>query len=311
MRTEKEIIEQLTKITGKISGGNSGTKATYTSMDYSNALEYLKDKNTTNPFFILMPGVTDKNIQKLAMDVSDIRGNDCQVKLDAENTINEDDIINNVATIDNAWGECLAGWVYMNDMYKNREVQVPPTVLYGRSLVDAQNKQEYGSAAGENRGILKSALGVVYDYTEGAKIKMQAGRINPVILLDGRIMVYNNMTLIRKESVYSDVNTVNVNCALKKSVLATTRGFVFENNNPRTWNRWKTTVDPILKNVQDNEGVYSYQILMGEKDGTLGATEIDSGYMPGIIKFKPQREAKWIPITFNAYSYGVDFKDEI
>ena len=52
MRTEKEIVEQLTAITGKISGGNSGTKASYTTQDYSNSFEYLKDKNTTDPFFI-------------------------------------------------------------------------------------------------------------------------------------------------------------------------------------------------------------------------------------------------------------------
>lgn len=308
-RGYSEIIAELSKTSGSISGGNSGMKDAYTSKDYNEALELLKDKDVANPFFILMPGITDVSIQKLALDVSDYRGNDCRVILDAPNTVDEQLIIDNVATIDSAWAECIAGWVVMNDMYRNREVEVPPTVLIGRALLDAQDKDQYGSTAGVNRGILKSANDIVYNFTDGQKIAMQSGRINPVIIKNGVPMVYNNMTLIRKNSVYADTNTVNVNCALKKAVLASTESFLFEGNRRGTWDRWLTTVTPILESVKKENGVYDFVVLMGEKEGTISPTDIDTGYMPGIIKFKPTREAKWIPITFNAYSYGVDFNE--
>lgn len=309
-RNFKEIITELVKTSGSISGGNSGTKEEYTSLDYQNSLELLKDKDTADPFYIMMPGVTDVSIQKLALDVSDYRGNDCRVILDAPNTIDESIIVENVASIDNAWGECVAGWVVANDMYKNKEVQLPPTVLIARALYDAQDKSPYGSVAGSNRGVLKSANDVVFNFKDGQKLTMQAGRINPVINKRGVVMVYNNMTLKRANSVYADTNTVNVNCALKKAVLKSTEGFLFEDNREGTWRRWVAVATPILDSVKKENGIYDYKILMGEEDGTINATDIDTGYMKGIIKFKPTREAKWIPITFNAYSYGVSFETE-
>ena len=68
-------------------------------------------------------------------------------------------------------------------------------------------------------------------------------------------------------------------------------------------------VEPILKKVAKSRGVYEFKILMGEEDGTVNEADIDAGYCPGVVLFKPTRNAKYIPLSFRAYSYGVKINE--
>ncbi|MGL6066436.1 MAG: hypothetical protein ACRC0R_05090, partial [Cetobacterium sp.] len=290
-----------------IKGGDDGYLEILDVAEVSEAVTYLSDTDTSDPFLVMIPGVTDINIQKVLVDLTVIRNGDVKVMLDAPNTVDSESIVEHFSTINSMYIEALAGWGVAYDKYRRREVHCPPTVAYGKAFLKAKRISEYGSTAGKNRGVLDTFNEVVNNYTPDQKIGMQNAKINPVIDKKGLIMVYNNLTMIRKNSVFADSNVTNVHIALKKAVLATSDDFLFEGNMVDTWEKWVNTVTPILDKIQKDYGIYSYQVLMGIEDGTVTATDIDTGRMPGIVKYKPTREAKEIDIYFNAYSYGVEF----
>lgn len=290
-----------------IDKGNSGYMANPDVTAFKASIDLLGDVDSYDPFLIMSPGVTDISIQKALSDLTITRSGDCKVMLDLPNSADVSELAGHLSTINNMYVEAVYGWGVVYDDFLKRDVQAPPSIGYGKAFLVAQNKSEYGSVAGKTRGVIDVFNDLVINYTPSQKLELQDARLNPVIDRKGLIQIYNNMTLIRTNSVFADTNVTNCHIAIKKAVLATSDDYVFEGNRADTWNKWVTAVTPILDSVKANNGVYDYRILMGETDGTVTATDIDTGRMPGIIKYKPTREVKWIDVYFNAYSYGIEF----
>lgn len=108
----------------------------------------------------------------------------------------------------------------------------------------------------------------------------------------------------REPTALDRVNVRRLLNYLKRTIGNTTRQFVFEQNNESTWERWTTTVEPLLTMVKQNGGVYEYKISINPTD-----LDIENNRMPINVYIKPTKTAEFIPLTFNIMQYSASFDE--
>jgi phage tail sheath protein FI len=92
---------------------------------------------------------------------------------------------------------------------------------------------------------------------------------------------------------------------LKKFVSSTSRFLVFEQNTTQTRDRFLSLVEPYLDEVQQNQGLFAYRVVVDE---TVNTPEvIDRNQLVGKIFIQPARAAEFIVLDFNVLPTGAEF----
>ena len=141
--------------------------------------------------------------------------------------------------------------------------------------------------------------------TQGERDAIYGNRnvINPIVnFISNGIVIWGQKTTQRTPSALDRVNVRRLMCYLKRNISNVTRNFVFEQNIAATWERWKTTVEPILINAKNNGGLYEYKIVT-----EATAADIENNRMPIVIYVKPVKAAEFISLTFNIMPYSASF----
>lgn len=105
------------------------------------------------------------------------------------------------------------------------------------------------------------------------------------------------------------VNIRRLLLTAKKLIASVTQYLVFEQNNIETWNRFKSLVNPILRDIQNENGLYAFEVQMSD-DTTISDTDIDRNIMRGAIFIQPVESAEFVQIDFNLMPTGATFPGE-
>lgn len=105
------------------------------------------------------------------------------------------------------------------------------------------------------------------------------------------------------------VNIRRLLLRVKKLIASAARYLVFEQNDTQTWNRFKSLVKPILQDIQDEEGLYAFNVSMGVGE-TMNQADIDRNIMRGLIELQPTEAAEKIELTFAVQPTGAVFQGE-
>jgi len=136
--------------------------------------------------------------------------------------------------------------------------------------------------------------------------KLYNGKVNPIVSFPGQgIVAYGQKTLQVKSSALDRINVRRLLINLKKFVSSTSRFLVFEQNTSQTRDRFLGLVEPYLDEVQQEQGLFAYRVVMDESNNTPEV--IDRNQLVGKIFIQPARAAEFIVLDFNVLPTGAEF----
>tara|TARA_R110002074_G_scaffold3273_10_gene17581 strand:- start:2184 stop:4004 length:1821 start_codon:yes stop_codon:yes gene_type:complete len=305
-------IEAAPKFFDEISDNNvQGYNMSATTAGYKTALYLLKNQDQYDINMILVPGMTQANdsaLTTLTKEIAEARG-DAFFIVDPE--VHGQTSVATAAgrseELISSYGAMYWPWVKIFASRLGKNVWVPASVVMGGVIAfNDKVAAEWYAPAGLNRGGISSAIQAERGLTHANRDTLYESRINPLATFPGQgVVVWGQKTLQKRATALDRVNVRRLLINLKKFVASTTKYLVFENNTSTTRNRFLSTVNPYMEQVQQNQGLYAFKVIMDESNNTPDV--IDRNIMKGEVYIQPAKAAEFIVVDFNIMPTGATF----
>jgi hypothetical protein len=154
--------------------------------------------------------------------------------------------------------------------------------------------------AGFRRGRLTKPIDVDVVLNQGDRDSLYSGGnvVNPIVEFPQRgITIFGQRTAQRAPTALDRINVRRLMIYLRKVLLASTQTFVFEPNDPITWENIVGIVDPILDDIRRRRGITEYKVVCDETTNT--PVRIDRNELWCKILLKPTKTAEIIVFEIN------------
>ena len=306
MLTDKAITEEMAY---PARGQNDGP----TVKAYVKALELMGDQSEVDVKLLAIPGIRHEIITDKLIDTVESRF-DAMALIDVE----ERDTLNNVVTsstqqphignivnsfssrgIDSSFAAAYYPDVVMIDPFNGLEAQVPPTVaaLGALSLTDAISKPWF-APAGFTRGALSTTTDTAVKLSRANMDDLYAVDINPIVSFPGSdgVVVWGQKTLKREQSALDRINVRRLLIEIRRAVRSVSNSIIFEPNREETLSRFSSLVEPILKRIQEQQGLDGYRVIIDTS--TTSQADVENNTIRGKIFLQPTKVAEFIDLDF-------------
>ena len=204
-----------------------------------------------------------------------------------------------------------SGYKYMFDRFNNTFRYVPLNGDIAGTCARTDIEQfPWFSPAGTARGSILNAVKLIYNPGKKQRDILYSNRINPVILSPGAgIVLFGDKTAFGKASAFDRINVRRLFIFLEDAISAAAKDQLFEFNDELTRTNFVNIVEPFLRDVQANRGIFDFVVICDETNNT--AAVIDSNEFVADIFIKPARSINFIGLTFVATRTGVAFEEVI
>ena len=122
-------------------------------------------------------------------------------------------------------------------------------------------------------------------------------------------VLYGDKTLTQKPSAFDRINVRRLFIVLEQSISRAAKYSLFEFNDEFTRAQFIALVDPFLRNIKGQRGIYDYQIICDTTNNTPDV--VDRNQFVGDIYIKPARAINFIQLNFIAVGTGVAFSEVV
>ena len=281
-------------------------------VSYTTSLQLLANQDFYDINMIIVPGVNQNEhsaVVNKAISVCESRGDTIAVV---------DPVPHNTTTLATVTGEAndynssyaamYWPWIQIADNQLGKNVWVPPSVVMPGVMAYNDNvAAEWYAPAGLNRGGI-SAIKAERNLTHTDRDTLYENRINPIATFPGvGVCAWGQKTLQKRASALDRINVRRLLINLKKFIASTSKYLVFEQNTIATRNRFLSAVVPYMEEVQANQGLYAFKVVMDTTNNTPEV--IDRNILKGDIFLQPAKAAEFIVIDFNVMPTGATFAD--
>jgi len=209
------------------------------------------------------------------------------------------------------YGVFDSGYKYMFDRFNNTFRYVPLNGDIAGTCARTDIEQfPWFSPAGTARGAILNAVKLIYNPGKKQRDILYSNRVNPVILSPGAgIVLFGDKTAFGKSSAFDRINVRRLFIFLEDAISAAAKDQLFEFNDELTRTNFVNIVEPFLRDVQANRGIFDFVVICDETNNT--AAVIDSNEFIADIFIKPARSINFIGLTFVATRTGVAFEEVI
>ena len=170
------------------------------------------------------------------------------------------------------------------------------------------NRATWWASAGIERGALKNTVKLAFNPNQGQRDNLYKNMVNPLVSFVGQgNLVWGQKTMQSRPSAFDRINVRGLFNELERAIEKMAKYYVFELNDAFTRTRFKATVEPFLRYVKANRGVYDFYVRCDETNNPPYV--IDSNQFVADIAIKPTRTAEFLTLNFIAVGTGVDFKE--
>ncbi len=209
------------------------------------------------------------------------------------------------------YGVFDSGYKYMFDRFNNTFRYVPLNGDIAGTCARTDIEQfPWFSPAGTARGAILNAVKLIYNPGKKQRDILYSNRVNPVILSPGAgIVLFGDKTAFGKSSAFDRINVRRLFIFLEDAISAAAKDQLFEFNDELTRTNFVNIVEPFLRDVQANRGIFDFVVICDETNNT--AAVIDANEFIADIFIKPARSINFIGLTFVATRTGVAFEEVI
>ena len=229
---------------------------------------------------------------------------------------NIDTMTNNVVSFyapitSTTYGVFDSGYKYMFDRFNNTFRYVPLNGDIAGTCARTDIEQfPWFSPAGTARGSILNSVKLIYNPGKKQRDILYSNRVNPVILSPGAgIVLFGDKTGFGKSSAFDRINVRRLFIFLEDAISAAAKDQLFEFNDELTRTNFVNIIEPFLREVQSNRGIFDFVVICDETNNT--AAVIDRNEFVADIFIKPARSINFIGLTFVATRTGVSFEEVI
>jgi phage tail sheath protein FI len=169
-------------------------------------------------------------------------------------------------------------------------------------------KNTWDASAGLDYGALKNCIKLAINPNQAQRDILYKNMVNPIVSFNGQgTVVWGQKTLQSKPSAFDRINVRGLFNEMERAISKMAKYYVFTNNDAYTRSRFKSTIEPYLRNIKANRGIFDYYVRCDETNNT--AYVVDSNQFIADIAIKPTRTAEFLVLNFIAVGTGVDFKE--
>ena len=166
------------------------------------------------------------------------------------------------------------------------------------------------SPAGFNRGVIRGAVKLSYNPTQGQRDELYRARVNPVVTLPGQgTLLFGDKTGLSTPSAFDRINVRRLFITLEKAISTASKFQLFEFNDEFTRAQFRNIVEPFLRDVQGRRGVTDFRVVCDTSNNTPNV--IDSNEFRADIFVKPNRSINFIQLQFVATRSGAAFEEVV
>jgi hypothetical protein len=326
--------------TRALGGVNSPASDTTTNAMYYSllaAVDSLADPEFVDMNLAVVPGIWQRNVTNRllrvcqdradAMAVIDLEG-DYTAAAEGSSVASRPDPFNsrvgsvaNAVTyikdrkLNNSYGAAYYPWVQIQDTLNGARVWVPPSVVALGTYASSEARSDVWFApAGFNRGGLSQGsaglpvLGVIERLTSKQRDSLYEVSINPIATFPAEgIVIFGQKTLQATQSALDRINVRRLLIFLKRRISRIATTILFDPNIQVTWNRFLSSVEPLLRSVKSRFGLAEYRVILDTTTTTPDL--VDRNIMYAKVFLKPTRAIEFIALDFIITRTGASFND--
>lgn len=199
-------------------------------------------------------------------------------------------------------------WKYQYDQYNNVYRYIPGNGdIAGLCAQTDQTNAPWWSPAGFRRGNILNLVKLAYNPGKQAdRDLLYSNAFNPVVTFQGQgTILYGDKTFLNYPSVFDHINVRRLFIYLEKIISKAAQAELFEFNDVFTQQAFINLVSPVLRSVQSQRGVTSYQVVCDATNNTPDV--INANQFVGTIFVVPNMSINYIQLNFVAVDNGVSF----
>jgi hypothetical protein len=204
-----------------------------------------------------------------------------------------------------------SGYKYVFDRFNNRYRYIPcnPDVA-GLMIRTNINAYPWNSPAGQQRGVLNSAINLAYSPDKDQRDRLYPARVNAIVNIPGfGPTLWGDKTALGYASAFDRINVRRLFLTVQQALGSTANATLFENNTEQTRSNFINIVEPYLRDIQAKGGIYDFRVICDTTNNTDDV--IDNNEFRADIYLKPVKSINYVTLTFVATRTGVSFEEVI
>ena len=262
----------------------------------------------------LVPGVYSQNVQNNLITLAERSQNFLSVISPPEGIGGVQDAIDwtngqtdtRTAAINSSYTSVYWPHVKAFSVFDGIDRYYDPAIFGARQMVYTDSVSDpWFAPAGFVRGRLTKPTETEVVLTQGDRDALYGGGniVNPIVNFPKQgITVFGQRTGQRAPTALDRVNVRRLMIVLRKMILASTQTFVFEPNDPITWSRVESVMNPMLDDIKRRRGITDFKVICDSTTNT--PVRIDRNEMWCKVLIKPTKTAEIIVFELNITNQG-------
>jgi hypothetical protein len=203
-----------------------------------------------------------------------------------------------------------SGYKYMYDRFNNTFRYIPLNGdIAGLMVRTSIEAFPWFSPAGQQRGTINNAVKLAFNPNKAQRDVLYGNRINSVINQAGQgIVLFGDKTGLGYNSAFDRINVRRLFLTVEQALESAANDQLFELNDDETRSNFINIVEPYLRDVQAQRGIFEFVVICDTTNNTPDI--IDNNEFRADIFIKPTRAINYVTLTFVATRTGVSF-DEV
>jgi phage tail sheath protein FI len=279
---------------------------------YQQGIDVYSDKAAAEIQLLLVPGIRERIVTNYGVQASETRFDtmylmdieqkdatsaiilDVTKKPDVGNTIDEF----SARGMDTSFAACFFPDVMLNKP-NGGSIKVPPSIaaLGVMSRADNGGNTPWYAPAGINRGLV-NANATEFAISREQLDELYDNDINPIYIPAGRnqVHVFGQKTLLKDPSALDRINVRRLLIYVRRKVKQIANTFLFQPNREDTLKAFSKAVEPILANIQAQQGIERYKVQIDTT--TTTQVDVENNTIRGKIYLQPTKSIEFISLDF-------------
>ena len=270
---------------------------------------YALDYDILNIGLACVPDINDQDVQNALISLAESSQNFLAVVAPPYGLASVQDAIDwsngqsvsRTSAINNSYAAIYWPWVKTFDQFDQKDKWFDPAIFGIRQMCFTDSTSEsWFAPAGFVRGRLTKPVDVEINVGQGDRDAMYSGGnvINPIVnFVQQGITIFGQRTAQRDPSALDRINVRRLMIIIRKILLNSTRQFVFEPNDPTTWENITGLVESQLDEIARRRGITEFKVICDETTNT--PVRIDKGELWCKVLLKPTKSAEIIVFELN------------
>lgn len=280
---------------------------------YRKAIDILEDKAFADIQILAIPGIREPGVTDYAIDAVTSRFDAIYIMDIEERNISDEVVTGSSDTVsvsltanglknrrlDNSFTAAYFPDVVMTDPTTLTNLVCPPSIpVLGAFGLNDSLAFPWFAPAGFTRGALSTVVETQTKLNRDNLDVLYSNDINPITTIGSSTtpVVYGQKTLLARASALDRVNVRRLLIDLRRKVRNVASSILFEPNRAATLARFSALVDPILKQIQAQQGVDRYRVKIDTT--TTTQADVENNTVRGKIFIQPTRSVEFISLDF-------------